>query len=104
MPPMFSTNPAASHVWIVPHEEEGDSKSDVSLGTANGAMSIAADCKISDKLRPKMILLYGDFRPFLDRMMETTIKVEAIQDTDAVVIRTYFHVSSAALETMPTIK
>jgi len=103
VPPMLRKNPAASHVWIVPHEE-GDSKSDVSLGTANGEMSIATDCKISDKLSPKMILLYGDFRPFLDRTMETTIKVEAIHDTDAVVMRTYFHASSAPLETMPTIK
>jgi len=66
-------------------------------------MIIAADCKISDTLRPKMIRLYGDFRPFLDRMMDTTIKVEAIHDTDAVVIRTFLQVRRAALETMTTI-
>ena len=56
----------------------------VSLGAAKGETKIAAACMILAILSPNMIRLYGDFKPFLDRINIVAIVADARNDRDAV--------------------
>ena len=71
--------------------------SSVSLGAANGELIIDADCIMSAMLRPKMIRLYGDFRPLRDRTIMIAINVDAKHDIDAVVALTGNSVSCSSI-------
>ena len=58
----------------------------IPLGTANGPVSKANDCRISDMLSPKRIRRYGVDSPRGALFIMTAIPEEAMNDMDAAAI------------------